>query len=198
MNIAFFDFDGTITKKDSMFDFISFAVTKKTFLIGMIYLLPIMILTKLKIIPNYRGKEILLSHFFKGMRIKNFVQLASKYSLTMIDKIVCLDALERINWHKNNGDKVVVVSASINTWLIPWCDKNNIDLLATELEISNNTITGKLSSKNCHGVEKVNRIKERYQLENYKIIFAYGDTKGDKAMLELATRKYYRTFNNTL
>ena len=52
MNIALFDFDGTITKKDTLFDFIIFAVGYKTFIIKLISLVPFLILYTLKIIPN--------------------------------------------------------------------------------------------------------------------------------------------------
>jgi phosphoserine phosphatase len=44
----------------------------------------------------------------------------------------------------------------------------------------------------CSGGEKVRRIRERYDLTQYPIIYAYGDTDEDREMLELAHEKYYR------
>jgi HAD superfamily phosphoserine phosphatase-like hydrolase len=88
----------------------------------------------------------------------------------------------------------VVVSASVECWLGPWCDKNGLDLIGTQLEIKDNRVTGKLLSKNCYGKEKVNRIRERYDLNSFDFIYAYGDSRGDDEMLELAQEKYYKPF----
>ncbi len=196
MTLALFDFDGTITKDDSLLKFIRFVVGDRRFLIGLVVLSPMLVLYKLKLIPNYKAKQYMLSWFFKGMRKVDFFEVAKKYSLTHIDKIVRLKAIERINWHKNQGHKLVVVSASIECWLRPWCEKNGLELIATKLEIKDDIVTGKLLSKNCYGVEKVNRIKELYDLENFDYIYAYGDSSGDKQMLELAHEKFYKPFRD--
>ncbi|RXJ95814.1 HAD-IB family hydrolase [Arcobacter sp. AHV-9/2010] len=196
MTLTLFDFDGTITKDDSLLKFIRFVVGDRRFLVGLVVLSPMLVLYKLKLIPNYKAKQYMLSWFFKGMRKVDFFEVAKKYSLTHIDKIVRLKAIEKINWHKNQGHKVVVVSASIECWLRPWCEKNGLELLATKLEIKDDIVTGKLLSKNCYGVEKVNRIKELYNLEKYDYIYAYGDSNGDKQMLELAHEKFYKPFRD--
>jgi len=194
-SIAFFDFDGTITTDDSLLKFIRFVVGDSKFLIGLVVLSPILVAYKLKLIPNYKAKQKMLSWFFKGMRKDAFYQVANEYSLNHIDKIVRLSAMQKIQWHKENGHKVVVVSASVECWLKSWCDKNDLELIATKLEISD-VVTGKLLSKNCYGVEKVNRIKEKYELSQYEYIYAYGDSSGDKEMLELANEKHYKPFRD--
>ena len=193
-NIAFFDFDGTITKKDSLIDFIRFVVGDIKFFFGFVFLIPMLILFKLKIINNNRAKEILLSYFFKGWSEAKFVELTNSYSLNNINKILRPQALERINWHKKQDHRIVVVTASIDHWILPWCEQNNLDLIATKLEIKNGKISGKYLGKNCYGIEKVNRIKELYDLSKYNKIYAYGDSKGDKEMLALADESFYKTF----
>ena len=194
--IAFFDFDGTITTDDSLLKFIRFVVGDRRFLLGLVVLSPMLVLYKLKLIPNYKAKQYMLSWFFKGMSEDAFFKVANEYSLVHIDKILRPKAIEKINWHKNQGHKVVVVSASIECWLRPWCEKNNLELIATKLEIKDDIVTGKLLSKNCYGVEKVNRIKELYNLEKYDYIYAYGDSDGDKQMLSLAHEKFYKPFRD--
>ena len=194
--IAFFDFDGTITTDDSLLKFIRFVVGDRRFLLGLVVLSPMLVLYKLKLIPNYKAKQYMLSWFFKGMSKDAFLKVANEYSLVHIDKILRPKAIEKINWHKNQGHKVVVVSASIECWLRPWCEKNSLELIATKLEIKDDIVTGKLLSKNCYGVEKVNRIKELYDLEIFDYIYAYGDSIGDKQMLELAHEKFYKPFRD--
>ena len=194
--IVFFDFDGTITTDDSLLKFIRFVVGDRRFLLGLVVLSPMLVLYKLKLIPNYKAKQYLLSWFFKGMRKVDFFKVANEYSLVHIDKILRPKAIEKINWHKNQGHKVVVVSASIECWLRPWCEKNGLELIATKLEIKDDIVTGKLLSKNCYGVEKVNRIKEIYNLKDFEYIYSYGDSSGDKQMLELAHEKFYKPFRD--
>ena len=194
--IVFFDFDGTITTDDSLLKFIRFVVGDRRFLLGLIVLSPMLVLYKLKLIPNYKAKQYMLSWFFKGMSKDAFFKVANEYSLVHIDKILRPKAIEKINWHKNQGHKVVVVSASIECWLRPWCEKNGLELIATKLEIKDDIVTGKLLSKNCYGVEKVNRIKEIYNLKDFEYIYSYGDSSGDKQMLELAHEKFYKPFRD--
>ncbi len=196
MNIAFFDFDGTITTDDSLIRFVRFAVGDVKFTLGMAALSPMLVTYKLKLIPNYKAKQMLLSYFFKGMREEVFQALAREFSLGHIDPVLRPKAMEKIAWHKERGHKVVIVTASIECWLKPWCDKNDIDLIATRLEVVNGRITGKLATRNCYGIEKVNRIRESYDLTEYGTIYAYGDSAGDKEMLGIANKFYYRYFES--
>lgn len=193
-SIIFFDFDGTITTDDSLIKFIQFVVGDVKFVWGMAMLLPMLITFKLKIIPNYKAKQMMLSYFFKGMDAQEFQDLSEEYSLTHIDTILRPKAMEKLTWHKEQGHKIVIVSASIECWLKPWCDKHNLDLIGTKLEMKNGLVTGSLLSKNCYGIEKVHRVKEKYRLDEYDYIYAYGDSRGDKELLALAHKHFYKPF----
>jgi len=86
----------------------------------------------------------------------------------------------------------VVVSASLDAYLIPWCRALTIDLICTELEISGGRLTGRYVQGDCYGPEKVRRIRECVTLAGYGTIYAYGDTEDDRPMLEMADRMYFR------
>jgi HAD superfamily hydrolase (TIGR01490 family) len=194
--IALFDFDGTITTDDSLIKFIRFVVGDTKFVIGMAVLSPMLTAYKLKLIPNYKAKQYMLSYFFKGMSEEKFMKVAKEYSLKYIDTILRPKAMEKIAWHKEQGHKIVIVSASIECWLKPWCDKNDLDLIATKLQIKDGIVTGKFLAKNCYGIEKANRVQERYNLGGYDHIYAYGDSCGDKELLELADESFYKPFRD--
>jgi len=196
MQLALFDFDGTITTNDSLIKFIRFVVGDARFIWGMILLSPILTVYKLKLIPNYKAKQYVLSYFFKGMSEKKFMQVANEYSLKHIDSILRPKAMEKIEWHKEQGHKIIIVSASIECWLKSWCDKKNLDLIATKLEIKDGIVTGKFLTKNCYGIEKINRVNENYDLNEYDYIYAYGDSHGDKELLELADESFYKPFRD--
>ncbi len=154
MILSLFDFDGTITTDDRLIKFIRFVVGDIKAAWGMFLLSPMLITYKLKIIPNYKAKQWMLSYFFKGMDGQQFLKDAEEYSLNHIDTMLRPKAMEKIAWHKEQGHKVVVVSTSIKSWLKPWCDKNDLDMIATKIEIKDGIVTGKFLSKNCYGIEK--------------------------------------------
>jgi HAD superfamily hydrolase (TIGR01490 family) len=192
MALALFDFDGTITFKDSFSDFIAYAVGRRKFITGALLLSPMLFAYALGFIRNWRAKELVSTHFFGGWDCHSFEGLASRYSKERLPRIVRDIALERIGWHKLKGDKVVVVSASIDLWLADWCSTCGVDLIATKLEMKDGRVTGRFLTRNCSGEEKVRRIEEQYDVKSFGYIYAYGDTPGDKAMLDLANERYYR------
>ena len=194
MQIAFFDFDGTITSNDSLIKFIRFVVGDIRFIYGMILLSPMLTVYKLKLIPNYKAKQYMLSYFFKNMSEEKFIQIAREYSFNQINTILRPKAIEKIDWHKRQGHKIVIVSASIECWLKPWCDESHLDLIATKMEIKDGIVTGKFSTNNCYGIEKANRVQESYNLSDYDHIYAYGDSRGDKELLALADESFYKPF----
>jgi len=194
--LALFDFDGTITTDDSLIKFIRFVAGDIKAAWGVFLLSPMLITYKLKFIPNYKAKQWMFSYFFKGMDEQQFLKVAKEYSLNHIDTILRSKAMEKILWHKERGHKVVVVSASIECWIKPWCSKNDLDIIATKIEIKDGIVTGKFLSKNCYGIEKSNRVKEAYNLNDYDYIYAYGDTRGDKELLALADEGFYKPFRD--
>lgn len=137
-------------------------------------------------------KEKALTRFFKGLEIDKFGELCFAYERDKLPRIIRPEAQQRINWHKRKGHDIAIVTASIDNYLSDWCKKQKIELIATELEIADNKITGKIKGKLCYGEEKAARIKKEYSLENYSTVYAYGDSRGDLPMFELAQIKYFK------
>ena len=71
-------------------------------------------------------------------------------------------------------------------------------LSGTHLEVKDGKITGIIEGHNCYGEEKVNRIKEYMQANDIEraeyYIYAYGDSQGDKQMMEYADESFYKPF----
>lgn len=194
MKLALFDFDGTITTRDSLIDFIQFAVGKRAYYRGLVALSPMLLGYTVKLIANNRAKEKMLAHYFQGWERAKFKNVTSRYALEQIDQIVRPDALAKLQWHREQGHRVVMVSASMACWLRDWCVKEKIELLSTELEFVDEKLSGKFKSKNCYGKEKVNRINTYLNLKEYEYIYAYGDSSGDKELLALADESHYKPF----
>jgi phosphatidylglycerophosphatase C len=192
--IAAFDFDGTIINRDSLPLFILFSTNLKRLIFSSIKLLPYLILFKLKIIPNHIAKAKLCKYFFSGYESGEFDLLGQKFSAT-IEKILNPDAMSKIRWHQQMGHDVIIISASLENWIKPWAINHHIkDVLATKMEIADNVLTGKLLSKNCHGVEKVKRLLESYPDRANYTLYSYGDTGGDSELLSISDFPFYRCF----
>jgi HAD superfamily hydrolase (TIGR01490 family) len=193
MNIALFDFDGTITKKDSFYDFIGF-VGKKHKSIGLktFLFLPISILYAIGLIPMGKTKELFLTFCFKGWQKTYFDELAKRYADTILKQLIRPKALEQVKKHKSKGDRIVVVTASLDSWISSWCKEYGIDLISSNLEVKGGLLTGKLIREDCNGIEKVKRIQEKYNLNEYEAVYAYGDSVGDNEMLKMADIAFYK------
>lgn len=193
--IAFFDFDGTITTKDTMLEIIKFQFGKQKYLIGMLQISPWLIGLKAGLINNQKAKEKLLTHFFKGMNTGEFENMCKLFSNERLPALIRKEAVQKIFELQQKGFEIVVVTASPSDWVKHWCSKMELLYISTELEIHDEKITGKLQGLNCNFSEKVNRIKSLYRLDEYEEIHAFGDSKGDLEMLAIATHTYFRKFN---
>lgn len=184
--IAAFDFDGTITTKDTLFDFIRFYVGTPKLLTGLVVLSPMLVWHKLGFIKNDVAKQKLFSYFFKNKSINEFDKIGQEYT-QRIRQIVRPEILEKLKWHQDQNHTVIIISASIENWIKPWASLMCIQtVLATQIEVENNIIKGTFGSKNCYGQEKVNRLLDMFPNRCDYTLYAYGDSAGDKELLALA------------
>ena len=191
-NVAIFDFDGTLTTKDTLLEFIKFACGKWQFYIGFLLYSPILVLMKLHLYPNWKAKQLIFSHYFKGMKYCRFQELGMQFA-NIIDTFRRKEIIDKLETHINKGDTVYVISASIDEWVRPWCKQYGIaDVLGTKIEVdTNGQITGKFLTMNCYGQEKVNRLLQVEPNRGDYCLYAYGDSRGDKEMLEFSEIKHF-------
>lgn len=192
--LVLFDFDGTLTTHDTLIEFVKFYRGTTKFFWGMFLLSPVIALFKLKVIPNWKAKQFFLARFFKGEKLQDFNARCLDFSTQVLPRLIRPQALEAIEQYRKHNATMVVVSASAENWVKPWCDKHGLRCLATRLEVQEGVLTGNIKGKNCHGDEKVCRIKESFALADFEEVLAFGDSSGDKEMLAVAHRSYYKPF----
>lgn len=194
--IALFDFDGTITREDSLLAFIRFTRGAVSFYLGFLLLSPLLIALKAKLVSNHRAKEWVLRFYFAGTPLEKFDAWCRDFAQNYIPDIVRPAALQEIRELQKEGIEVVLVSASPENWLAGWTSATGISLIGTRLQHNEGTITGRIEGRNCHGLEKVRRVGEIYPAGETEIVHAYGDTKGDLPMLKLAKNPHWKPFRN--
>lgn len=193
--IAAFDFDCTITSKDTFLPYLIRAFGRFKVYTAFFSLAFPAILVLLKISNRDEFKELILKKLFTNVPIEYLDDIGKLHSEEII-KWCMPSALERVKWHSSQGHRLVLVSASLNLYLEHVYQKIGFnDLLCSEVEVINNKTTGSLIGKNCRAKNKVVRLENLLgNIDEYEL-YAYGDSAGDKQMLEIADHSFYRFFN---
>jgi phosphatidylglycerophosphatase C len=194
VNLALFDFDGTITHTDSFTKFVLYAADKRRIRRGKLLLLPEIIAYKTRLTGGKRIRHKIFNLAFKNTVENEIKMKALEFSENVIPSLIRPQAMERINWHKDRGDEIRVVSASLDLYLEPWCKKHNIALSCNEVEAVSGIVTGNFIGHDCSADEKRRRVENAYDLSHYTNIYAYGDTFEDRELLKLANHPFYRHF----
>ena len=206
-----FDFDGTLTKKDTLIEFIKYTWGIPRFIMGFLLYSPLLVLMKFHLFPNWKAKQLIFKHFFGGMTIEEFDECCTYFASQNLH-LLRFDGIRLIQEAQHNHERVFVVSASIDNWVRPFFAFQmlaNVEVIGTQIEVINGKVTGRFKTNNCYGEEKVRRIKEalasisqrerkessylpfdrrRYEIE------AFGDSRGDKEMLAFADHAHYKPF----
>ncbi|MBA3816722.1 MAG: HAD family hydrolase [Parachlamydiaceae bacterium] len=193
--IAAFDFDGTITTRDSLLPFLFFSNGRITTLKKLAVLSPVFLKYFTGFNSRQQTKETVLGAFFKTMPLSWLMTLGELFAQSPhLDHLIRPEAKERIKWHLQQGHRCILISASINIYLNPWAKSFGFqDVISSRLKITKEGIVmGDLEGLNCWGPEKVRRLNELLgPRENYTL-YAYGDSRGDQELLAAADFPFYR------
>ncbi len=186
--IAAFDFDGTLTRLDSLVPFLlsSFGFWKTAS--GLLCELPAMGAFLVGLKSRQATKERLLSRYLKGIPKEALQKMGANFAEKPIQKILKADRLEMFYWHQAQGHRCILISASIEIYLEPWAKAMRFqDLICSRLAFdAQGCATGLLEGRNCWGEEKTRRLLELLGPREGFILYAYGDSTGDRELLALA------------
>ncbi len=188
--IHVFDFDGTLTRKDSFIELIRTKAGTFGLFLGILCYSPWLVMMKLGLYSNEKAKQRVFSHFFKNMSVSDFSALCQELA-SRREEILNQDVLIKLEEALGHDQQVFIVTASAAEWVQPFLPVHErLTIVATGLEVENGRLTGHFSTSNCYGAEKVRRLKKLLPLsrEHYYIV-AYGDSRGDKEMFEFAEEK---------
>lgn len=192
--VVVFDFDGTLTTKDTLLEFIRYACGSWPFAVGFLRYAPLLVLMKLGLYPNYKAKQRVFAHFFRGMSLADFDKHCRDFANNN-RHLLRPRGIEALEQAVAKGNDVLVVSASIDNWVRPFFEGDRSPMIVgTQIEVENGLLTGRFLTRNCYGQEKVNRILALYPHRNEYYLTAYGDSRGDKELLAFADESYYKPF----
>ena len=193
--IAVFDVDGTLLRGDCLW----LAVRRSRGLVGQLVAalacLPWLIGWQLRLVTTGRLKQQMVEAFGLCQAV-NLAQSQGRADWQLLELLAQLrpEALDRLRWHQKRGDRVLLCSASPRMLLQPLADWLGVELLCTELERTHGKWRPRLVSPNCKGPEKVRRLAAHLGPLEALTIEAYGDSKGDRELLQAAALPHYRSF----
>lgn len=194
--VLLFDFDGTLTRSDTLLGFIRHVRGTGALLLALLRLSPQLVLMKLRLADNGRVKERLFAHCFGGMDVGSFNLLCRRFADDSRTRLLRADGMRAVERGLAGGARVMVVTASVDSWVAPFFQGGSRpEIVGTQVEVKDGRLTGRFLTPNCYGAEKVRRVKALLaELRTHYYITAYGDSRGDKEMLGYADEGFYKLF----
>ncbi len=192
--VVAFDFDGTLTTRDSFSSFLKWRAGRRGWLIGCLRLAPAALAY---VFHRDRGriKAAAVRQFLKGVtrtRLEADARaFAEKYSRSLLRP----DAVLTWKRWRNEPVQLGIVTASPEIVVAPFARGLGADyLIGTTLAFDGqDRVIGGYTSPNCRGPEKVVRLKQAFG-PDFELRAAYGDTTGDREMIALAKISGYKVF----
>jgi HAD superfamily hydrolase (TIGR01490 family) len=192
---AVFDVDGTLLRGDCLWLAVRRSKGIAGQLLAALVCLPWLIGWQLRLVNTGRFKQQAIAAFGVCDAVNRAdASDRTDWLLGELRSQLKPEALQRLRWHQQRGDRVLLCSASPRLLLQPLADWLGVELLCTELEQVQGLWRPKLSSPNCKGPEKVRRLEQHLGPLECLSIEAYGDSKGDRELLQAAALPHYRSF----
>lgn len=185
--VAAFDLDGTLTVRDCVVPFLA-RVAGRRRLLGVT-------LTGLAGSPaSVRSRDrvkALGARALAGTGIEQADRVARDFADEVASGWLRDDTVAQLEEHRRAGHRIVIVSASFSLYAVHIGAALGVDaVLATGLRVVDGVLTGELEGPNCRRHVKVRRLDEWItgtgSLLDDVVVHAYGDSAGDRELLERA------------
>jgi len=192
--IVAFDFDGTLTIRDSFTAFLRWRAGPARWALGLAKLAPA-VLAYAHDRDRGRIKAASVREFLGGVDRATLEAEAERFAEFIWPRFIRPDALACWQAWGDKGAHRVVVTASPEITVAPFARRLGAEaLLGTHMTFDDDDrVTGAFTGPNCRGEEKVRRLHAAYG-EDLQLAAAYGDTSGDTEMLAFADEAGFRVF----
>jgi HAD superfamily hydrolase (TIGR01490 family) len=194
--VAAFDFDGSLTDGGSVLAFLVAARGMAPVAAAVARGLPA--LARAAVVGGAsadRAKEELFTRVLGGLRAADVNRTAASFAARHLRRHLRPDVRARLNWHRQQGHRVVIVSASPECYIGPAAELLGADgWLATRLAVDGSgLLTGRYQGRNCRGAEKYARTMSWIRANGLSgngapqpVLYAYGNSRGDLRLMSAA------------
>jgi phosphatidylglycerophosphatase C len=180
--IAAFDFDGTITRRDTLVPFLIRALPMR--------IARATLLASPRLLAGAghwreRAKAHAIARAARGLRVDDLEYRGRAYAADLPSRYQP-ETIEHIAWHRGQGHELVMVTASLGVYARPAGAALGFDhVIAVELASEDGAYTGHLARPNVRGPEKQRRLEAHLGAVDIEM-WAYGNSSGDAEMLAMA------------
>ncbi|MDA8309306.1 MAG: HAD-IB family hydrolase [Actinomycetota bacterium] len=190
--VAAFDFDGTITYGGSVVPFLVRVRGLPPVVRAVVEDLPR--LARAAVVGGTaadEAKEALFMRLLAGVPVDEIDRIGAAFAEELLERRLRPDIRDRLEWHREQGHHVVVVSASPECYVRPASELLGAEAaLATRLAVGGDLLTGRYEGRNCRGAEKYARLMAWIRSQGlgaaHPVLWAYGNSRGDRRLLEAA------------
>jgi len=184
--VAAWDFDGTITERDTLVGFLKFVGGRPALARAFAAESPRLARGARSSTQRNAAKEGVLGRILGGRREDDIVEAGIRYA-NRLPRGFRRSSIERIAHHRTSGHDLVIVSASLVYYLRPIAsDLGFHHVIAVEMEAdTDGVLTGALTTPNVRREHKETRLREWLGDEPFEL-WAYGDSSGDEHLLGMA------------
>lgn len=185
--VAAFDFDGTIARRDTLMPFLAAVAGRGAFARAALGRSPQLLRVAVGRADRDVEKEALIGRLLAGRDAAEVAAAGTAYAGRLwAAQRFRPEMLERLAWHRAEGHRIVIVSASLDSYLAPLAPKLGVDhVISCSLHEEDGRLTGTLVGGNVRGAEKVRRL-ESWLAGAPVELWAYGDSAGDDELLAFA------------
>jgi phosphatidylglycerophosphatase C len=193
--VAVFDFDGTLSDRHTFWRYLRFIAKPHVFWPSLLPLGITVANVLRKKTTVMDGRIAFIERFLGGVPIETEAQHAANFIAGPLQDWIRPEAIRRLKWHQAQGHHTVLVSNAPENYLVPWGRAMGFDhVCGTRLQVVDQRLTGRVEGQNCVDEEKVRRLREQLGDLSQFFIYAYGDSTGDHALLNVADRPFYQNW----
>lgn len=191
-DLALFDFDGTLTDSESYGPFLRMALPPERLRAGRWRVAPWVVGYRIGMVSGVRVRARVAEVGLRGASAAEYREAGARFAREWIPAHLRPEAMARLDWHRDRGDTIAVVSGAFDAYLEPWCRAQGVVALCSSLEDDGDRLSGHYAGLQCVAAEKVRRARERFDFSTFARVHAYGDTREDRELLALADERWYR------
>ena len=201
--VAAFDFDGTLTTRDTLVPFLYRVSGPRQFATATAKLGIKGSLRRIPITDRDHVKELMIRELLGGRQEADLRALGQEYATEILAKRMNDAVLQRLRNHVDRGDEVLFVSASLVYYLDPIAELLDVDaVIAVEPRSADGTLDGSLTHPNVRAQQKAIRLSEWLSANDHSDgpgelhespveLWAYGNSSGDHELLDMADHPFW-------
>jgi phosphatidylglycerophosphatase C len=192
MQLALFDLDGTLTRRDTLFPYVlGIGLRRPLRLLRILVAMPGALLRFLRDRDRAALKETLIVSALRGLTRADIARANERFVPRLLARGLHPEAMERLAAHRAAGDHLVLMSASPDLYVPAVARALGFnETICTGVKWDGMLLDGELVTENRRGEEKRRCVEQLRTRWPKTTLVAYGNSESDLEHLRVCDRAY--------